>query len=90
MWVSTSRYLMGETVRNMLHAEVSGVTMLLLLFVPLLVCLLQFADRQGGRQAFRCEYQCRSGVGTEEYGSGHLAHPHLPESSCCRSTGCRM
>ncbi len=27
----------------MLHAEVSGVTMLLLLFVPLLVCLLQFA-----------------------------------------------
>ena len=43
--------------------------------------------RQGGRQAFRCEYQCRSGVGTEEYGSGHLAHPHLPESSCCRSTG---
>ena len=94
MWCFNLTILMGETVRNMLHAEVSGVTMLLLLFVPLLVCLIQFAIGKaggrhfGGRQAFRCEYQCRSGVGSEEYGSGHLAHPHLPESSCCRSTGC--
>ena len=43
MWCFNLTILMGETVRNMLHAEVSGVTMLLLLFVPLLVCLLQFA-----------------------------------------------
>ncbi len=43
MWCFNLTILMGETIRNILHAEVSGVTMLLLLFVPLLVCLIQFA-----------------------------------------------
>ena len=34
---------MGETVRNILHAEVSGWILALLRIVPLFVCLIQFA-----------------------------------------------
>ena len=37
MWCFTLTILMGETVRNKLQAEVSGVTMHRLHFVPLLV-----------------------------------------------------
>ena len=43
MWCFNLTILMGETVRNILHATVSGWTMALLLIVPLLVCLVQFA-----------------------------------------------
>jgi BASS family bile acid:Na+ symporter len=43
MWCFNLTILMGETVRNFLHAEVSGWILALLLLVPLLVCLIQFA-----------------------------------------------
>jgi len=43
MWCFNLMILMGETVRNILHAEVSGGILALLLVVPLLVCLVQFA-----------------------------------------------
>lgn len=43
MWCFNLTILMGETVRNILHATVSGRILALLLFVPLLVCLIQFA-----------------------------------------------
>ncbi len=43
MWCFNLTILMGETVRNILHAEVSGWILTLLLMVPLLVCLIQFA-----------------------------------------------
>jgi len=43
MWCFNLTILMGETVRNILHAEVSGWILALLLLVPLLVCLIQFA-----------------------------------------------
>lgn len=43
MWCFNLTILMGETLRNILHATVSGWTLALLLFVPLLVCLIQFA-----------------------------------------------
>ena len=43
MWCFNLTILMGETVRNILHAEVSGWILALLLIVPLLVCLIQFA-----------------------------------------------
>lgn len=43
MWCFNLTILMGETVRNILHATVSGWILALLLFVPLLVCLIQFA-----------------------------------------------
>ena len=43
MWCFNLTILMGETVRNILHATVSGWILALLLFVPLLVCIIQFA-----------------------------------------------
>ena len=43
MWCFNLTILMGETVRNLLHATVSGWTLALLLIVPLFVCLIQFA-----------------------------------------------
>lgn len=43
MWCFNLTILMGETVRNILHAEVSGWTLALLLLVPLVVCVVQFA-----------------------------------------------
>ena len=42
MWCSNLTILMGETLRNILHATVSGWILALLLIVPLLVCLIQF------------------------------------------------
>ncbi len=42
MWCFNLVVLMGETVRNILHAEVSGGILSLLLIVPLIVCLIQF------------------------------------------------
>lgn len=42
MWCFNLTILMGETLRNILHATVSGWTLALLLFVPLVVCLIQF------------------------------------------------
>ncbi len=42
MWCFNLVVLMGETVRNILHAEVSGGILALLLIVPLIVCLIQF------------------------------------------------
>ena len=43
MWCFNLTILMGETVRNILHAEVSGWVLALLLIVPLFVCIIQFA-----------------------------------------------
>ena len=43
MWCFNLTILMGETVRNFLHAEVSGWILALLLIVPLIVCIIQFA-----------------------------------------------
>ena len=43
MWCFNLTILMGETLRNILHASVSGWVMVLLLIVPLFVCLIQFA-----------------------------------------------
>ena len=43
MWCFNLTILMGETVRNILHAEVSGWILALLLIVPLFVCIIQFA-----------------------------------------------
>lgn len=43
MWCFNLTILMGETVRNILHATVSGWILALLLFIPLVVCLIQFA-----------------------------------------------
>ena len=42
MWFFNLTILMGETLRNILHATVSGWILALLLIVPLLVCLIQF------------------------------------------------
>lgn len=43
MWCFNLTILMGETLRNFLHATVSGCILALLLVVPLVVCLVQFA-----------------------------------------------
>ena len=43
MWCFNLTILMGETLRNILHATVSGWILALLLIVPLFVCLIQFA-----------------------------------------------
>lgn len=43
MWCFNLTILMGETLRNFLHAIVSGWILALLLIVPLVVCLVQFA-----------------------------------------------
>ena len=43
MWCFNLTILMGETLRNILHAEVSGWILALLLIVPLFVCIIQFA-----------------------------------------------
>lgn len=43
LWCFNLTILMGETTRNILHAEVSGIILALLLIVPLVVCLVQFA-----------------------------------------------
>lgn len=43
MWCFNLTILMGETLRNFLHATVSGWILALLLIVPLMVCLVQFA-----------------------------------------------
>lgn len=43
MWCFNLTILMGETLRNFLHATVSGWILVLLLIVPLAVCLVQFA-----------------------------------------------
>ena len=43
MWCFNLTILMGETLRNILHATVSGWVLALLLIVPLLVCLIQFS-----------------------------------------------
>ena len=42
MWCFNLTILMGETLRNILHATVSGWILALLLIVPLFVCLIQF------------------------------------------------
>ena len=42
MWCFNLTILMGETLRNIFHATVSGWILALLLIVPLLVCLIQF------------------------------------------------
>ena len=42
MWCFNLTILMGETLRNILHATVSGWILALLRIVPLLVCLIQF------------------------------------------------
>ena len=42
MWCFNLTILMGETLRNILHATVSGGILALLLIVPLFVCLIQF------------------------------------------------
>lgn len=42
MWCFNLTILMGETLRNILHATVSGWVLALLLVVPLFVCLIQF------------------------------------------------
>ena len=42
MWCFNLTILMGETLRNILNASVSGWILALLLIVPLLVCLIQF------------------------------------------------
>ena len=42
MWCFNLTILMGETLRNILHATVPGWILALLLIVPLLVCLIQF------------------------------------------------
>ena len=42
MWCFNLTILMGETLRNILHAQVSGFVLALLLLVPLVVCLIQF------------------------------------------------
>ena len=43
MWCFNLTILMGETLCNFLHATVSGWILALLLVVPLVVCLVQFA-----------------------------------------------
>ena len=43
MWCFNLTILMGETLRNFLHATVSGWILALLLIGPLAVCLVQFA-----------------------------------------------
>ena len=43
MWCFNLVILTGETLRNILHAPVSGYILALLLLVPLAVCLLQFS-----------------------------------------------
>lgn len=43
MWCFNLTILMGETLRNFLHATISGWILALLLIVPLAVCLVQFA-----------------------------------------------
>ena len=43
MWCFNLTILMGETLRNILHATVSGWVLALLLIVPLFVCLIQFS-----------------------------------------------
>lgn len=43
LWCVNLSIVMGETMRNILHATVSGWILFLLLVVPLFVCLLQFA-----------------------------------------------
>ena len=43
MWCFNLTILMGETIRNICHAPVAGWILALLLIVPLLVCLIQFA-----------------------------------------------
>ena len=43
MWCFNLTILMGETLRNFHHATVSGWILALLLIVPLVVCLVQFA-----------------------------------------------
>ena len=43
MWCFNLTILMGETLRNFLHATVSGWILALWLVVPLVVCLVQFA-----------------------------------------------
>lgn len=43
MWCFNLTILMGETLRNFLHSTVSGWILALLLIVPLVVCLVQFA-----------------------------------------------
>lgn len=43
MWCFNLTILMGETLRNFLHVTVSGWILALLLIVPLVVCLVQFA-----------------------------------------------
>lgn len=43
MWCFNLTILMGETLRNFLHATVSDWILALLLIVPLAVCLVQFA-----------------------------------------------
>ena len=42
MWCFNLMILMGETMRNILNAQVSGWILALLLIVPLIVCLIQF------------------------------------------------
>lgn len=84
MWCFNLTILMGETMRNILHAQVSGWVLALLLVVPLLVCLIQFSIGKAVGRHFGDSISAGQAL-AEEYHRGHLAHPYLPQSACCRS-----
>ncbi len=88
MWCFNLTILMGETVRNFLHATVSGWILALLLYCSLGGMSSSVCHRQGCGTSLGCQHQCRTGFGSEEYNCGYLAHPYIPQSFGSRSSWC--
>lgn len=63
MWCFNLVILMGETLRNILHASVSGWILALLLIVPLLVCLVQFAIGKAVGRPFNASISAGQALG---------------------------
>lgn len=63
MWCFNLVILMGETLRNILQASVSGWILALLLIVPLLVCLAQFAIGKAVGRPFNASISAGQALG---------------------------
>ncbi len=90
MWCFNLTILMGETVRNILHAEVSAG------FLPCCSsfrCLYVSSSLPSVRRwadIMMPSISAGQALWTEEYHCGHLAHPYFPQSACCRSSRALM
>lgn len=79
LWSFNLSIIMGLAMQSILHAPVSGITLVALCVIPLFISVFQFGLGKARRRALWRQHQCRTSLRTEEYGGGHLAHADLSQ-----------